>query len=316
MLMSSNSFETSSAQAVLSTIYEYFCLLNGTFESIAAAKGPEGLRTALSLFFAWYLTPLPASSPILGIRYLTLDSAKFMKLQSFLNHVAFSRLNKDQINSLLLYNEQLVSSSLPLRQTKSLYSYLNHILIPEAVCIEVATPKERAYWFKKHEVVHVPDKRSMSVFRTVNGATLALFHQESFDVDSLTSLCAQELYSLAILLCPQQNEPVNLVSDPSISYVYVNDSNAALKTSSTTPSSNLAVSSFEQDIKLLTDTEPNSQSRRKPATALQVLARNEEDNWLGVQRADERTLYCTLTNHKNASLSEAAVALPFPGVFE
>lgn len=312
--MSSAEYSSATAQATISSLYETFFLLNGSFEDIVQTKGREALQRALLLFFSWYLSPAPASPPISGIRYLSLDSPRFMRLQSFLSHVAFSQLRYDPVDTILLYNEYLVSSTIPLKETKSLYSYIVQVLIPEAVCSEISTtPTQRSYWFKRRQVIFAPNRSQLSVFRTVNGGTLALIHQDSLDLDELTPLCSQEFYPLVTQMSANQSQADNLLNanDASISYVYLNASNCALKTSAAS-ATNAALQAFEEDLPILTNSDESSTS----SSALQLLAKNDEDLWLGVQRAEQRTLFCVLSNHKNASLAEAALALPFSGVFQ
>lgn len=325
MLISSNA-NTSQAKQLIEHIYDTFFLLNGSLEQICQSKGKDALKTALNLFFEWFMSPSPAIQPCAGIRYLSLDNARFMRIQSFLSHIAFARVTQDKIDALLLHNEHLVSSSLSLRQTKILYAYLIQIVIPEAAINEVASLPDKSYWFKKRQVIFAPVRRFLSVFRSINGATMAIVHHESFDLDMVTPLC-QDLYSLATQIAPSLNDSSNyLVPDHSINYVYMNNSNCALKTSSSS-STNSSVAAFEQDISLLTNTDfgsvdevPSTSNDAEPKTksvsTLQLMAKTDDDTWLTVQRAEQRTLYCSLPNHKNASLSEAALALPFSSVFQ
>ncbi|KAI1286308.1 Vacuolar fusion protein CCZ1 -like protein [Halotydeus destructor] len=288
-ISSTSGTSSSNSQSLIQNIYDAFYLLNGSMEHIYTLKGQEALQDTLSRFFAWFLTPTLAMIPILGIRYLSLDSSKFMKLQSFVSHVTFSSLSSKKIDVCLLQSDHLVSSSLPLKETRQLYSYLTQIVCREAICSEVSTVKERSYWFKKKQVLYIPDRRFMSIFRTVNGATLALIHDENFELDLVTPFCTSELYNLSTPNNGQLSDPSHLVTDPSVSYVYVNSSNCALKASpNSASSSNPALEAFEQDIELLTKDDKGSKS-----VSLQLLAKNEDDLWLAAQRAEERTLYST-----------------------
>ena len=224
-VMSSENSDTAGSEyrtvyQLLGSLYTSFTRQNGPLRNSAAGgQSSESVRTRLTkkcqLFFEWFLphavadsglsvpaTLLPAPTPanVFGgkeeglMKYLSLDAQSFMSVRSFVHHVTHSYVMDPQMGVLFLYNDNLVTSTLNLRSTRFLYSYVVNHVIPEAVCDEISWNKKRGasrtYWLcdRKPILLYLPDgedggddmdmlqltwtKKDIYAYRSLNGTTL------------------------------------------------------------------------------------------------------------------------------------------------
>lgn len=247
---------------LLGSLYTSFARQNGPLRNSAAGGQDSGsvrarLTKKCQLFFEWFLphavaesglsvpaTLLPAPTPanVFGgkeeglIKYLSLDAQSFMSVRSFVHHVTYSYVMNPQMGMIFLYNDNLVTSTLNLKSTRFLYSYVVNHVIPEAVCDEISWNKKRSasptYWLadRKPILLYLPDgedggddmdmlqltwtKRDIYAYRSLNGTTLvAVFdsldsfaHDAKLDwerqslLDSIDLYSKQHLYNLTAIV--------------------------------------------------------------------------------------------------------------------
>lgn len=205
---------------LLGSLYTSFARQNGPLRNSATGGLNSGtvrarLTKKCQLFFQWFLPHavsesgvsvptalLPAATPniLFGgkeeglIKYLSLDSQTFMSVRSFVHHVTYSNVMQPQMGVMFICNDSLVTSTLSLRSTRFLFSYVMSHVIPEAASDEISWNKKRGasltYWVsdRKPIILYLPDcddggdetdilqlrwtKKDVYAYRSVNGATL------------------------------------------------------------------------------------------------------------------------------------------------
>jgi hypothetical protein len=235
-VISSESSDTTGSEyytvyQLLGSLYTSFARQNGPLRNSAAGgQNSATVRTRLTkkchLFFEWFLPhavaesglsvpatllPVPTPANVFGgkeeglMKYLSLDSQSFMSVRSFVHHVTYSHAMDPQMGVLFLYNDNLVTSTLDLKSTRFLYSYIVNHVIPEAVCDEISWNKKRSasstYWLsdRKPILLYLPviddgaddmdmlqlqwTKKDIYAYRSLNGTTLVVVF------DSLDSAC-------------------------------------------------------------------------------------------------------------------------------
>ena len=201
-------------------------------------------------------------------------------------------------------------------------------------------------------------------FRSVNGATVLIIMsaldlsvagtqveiQRKTILDSIELYAKQNWYQLSITLSRAvaqkassqfsdhqifHSSPDSGIESAGLSFLYYNEANAALKTSSSISSvihrqvssaslhSSVAPSlvpktdpfnswiSIEADLRTLilptAHKSRNESENRSTEGALEILAKTEtEDHWVIFKRSDGRVLFATLSAHKNLNLEEVA----------
>ena len=168
---------------MMRNIYRHFKFLNGQIDMLwkECNKDRNKFLELCKHFFDsniphLKLTPIHLIQAYSAIQYLPLDNINFMLTQSFVNHVVCLDCNRI-VNSMFLYNDQLVCSSLTLNDTKTVYSYLTTTIIPDVICEEISGLQQnvKTRWIKKGLKVYLTETNQfyeMNLFRSINGATV------------------------------------------------------------------------------------------------------------------------------------------------
>lgn len=170
------------------------------------------------------------------MKYLSLDSQTFMSVRSFVHHVTYSYQMEPQMEVMFVCNDGLVTSTLNLRSTRLVFSYVMSHVIPEAASDEISWNKKRGspltYWLsdRKPILLYLPhgqdgaeeldmlqlqwSKKDVYVYRSVNGSTLVVVF-DSLDneipdarqdkerkslLDSIDLYSKQHLYNLTAIV--------------------------------------------------------------------------------------------------------------------
>lgn len=311
-----------SIKLLLKIIYYQFRFRNGPISRLwsQVEHDREKLRATCKRYFNSViphlkLVPINLLETYSGIQYLPLDNLTFMMTQSFINHV--NCIDTRTIRHVMfLYNDQLVSSSLTLQDTKIVYSYLTSSITPEAVCEEINDQPAKTRWLKKNCKVHLHESEEknfeMFIYRSVNGSSVILFLNESNE--ELVSRCeaymctqlvplTTKLTEAAIKINNSNNHNVESVPNDSYKFVYFNASNAAYKSNTSTlfDHRKLIDSEFA---KLIIDFNSDLSSSIKHQNICEIVTKSTNDSWVIVHHSDARSFFSIL-NHKNANLIEA-----------
>ena len=242
-------------QTVMKQIYESFFLFHGSLQSIweKSGKNLSHLRSVCSGFFGWFLPSLKFSMINLielfgGIQYLSVDQSTYMAAQSFVNHVLSCDLSCKHI--LFLFNEQLISSSLDLNNTRIIYRYLISSVIPEVSSEEMSEPfrtkvLKKTRFIRTNIKVYLKEEEStsvylMNVYRSINGATVAILLDSTENplYDQILSKCdvfmSERLPELAFKL-----GEIAVIGINSLENSTITSSNSLSVSSVSTSSSNL-----------------------------------------------------------------------------
>ncbi|RWS07952.1 vacuolar fusion protein CCZ1-like protein [Dinothrombium tinctorium] len=327
---------------LIKQIYETFFLLNGSLREIWKQKleSLHALRQVCSQFFGWFLPSIKAFSVNLielfgAIQYLPLDNITFLEAQSFVNHVMFCDPLCEHI--MFLYNEQLISSSLDLKNTRVIYRYLVSVIIPEAASEEMSESfrtrtKRKTRYVKTGVRIHlfgVKKSLLMNIYRSVHGTTVVLFFS---DKDTSTSVAlskcdlfmSSRLHDLSTKLgevsvrvnSQEQQLSYSSHQDPLqpdfFKFAYFNGSNSAFKSNSGSGGilDHRKISDSEF-VKLIIDIESDLRtvlSLKDASNVIEIVAKTTNESWLVVHQSDARTIF-SLLNHKNANLVEASEAV-------
>lgn len=264
---------------------------NETSNSVCQMK----LRKKCALFFQWLLPHAlpesgsvslmisPASSfgsrPEGLMKYISpIDSSTFLNVRSFLSHATFSYSMDSRIFMMFLCNENLVTSTLCMLATRILYLYITTNVLPDALCDELASERKRSnlntYWYadRKPILLYLPQddashtsewsKRDIYIYRSLNGATLAVILDSLDNVDaqatseaerkmhlhSIELYAKQHMYNLAASIAKamrgslesnsrsalfhssiSSNSSTSPDIDTGLYYLYYNEANGALK---------------------------------------------------------------------------------------
>jgi len=165
---------------ILNNIYARFCLLNGTYEMISAKVLEdetcdnidserrrkivrERIRLICENYFDQILPDIHLNSFISNVAslynyilYLDLDPITLMKVNSFINHLVC--LNATQIrHTIVIFNDQLLWSSLNMHDTRLLYNYLVSILIRDALQEELSKEVDRVRRLTENTAIYLGD---------------------------------------------------------------------------------------------------------------------------------------------------------------
>lgn len=181
---------------VMRQVYDTFCLFNGTLTKLwdNCNRQLTTFRSRCAASLSWFMNTIQLFSINLmhllgGISYLPLDRILFLEAQCLVQQILFvhSRIQ----HAFLLYNDQIVFSSLPLHATAHLYRYLVSIVLPEVTSQEMSETfrsrnAPRTCFVKKAEPVflrlsmnssNVAEELQlclMSIYRANNGGTVVL----------------------------------------------------------------------------------------------------------------------------------------------
>lgn len=152
-------------ERVMNNIYARFCLLNGTFKMIAddiVRSQPSDLddrklrdiirektRHMCNEYFDKVLPNIHLNSIVSNVAslynyilYLDLNPLVLMRVNSFINHLV--SLNPMVIrNTIVIFNDQLLWSSLNMYDTRLLYNYLVSVVIRDALQEELSTEVDK-----------------------------------------------------------------------------------------------------------------------------------------------------------------------------
>jgi hypothetical protein len=184
---------------ILRQVHDTFCLFNGSFTNLwtACDRSLAAFRARCAQSLHWFVNTIQLFSinlmHLLGaISYLPLDKILFLEAQCLVQQVLF--VHPRCRHALLLYNDQIVYSSMPLHSTAQLYRYLVSIVLPEVTSQEMSETfrsrnAARTCFVKSTEPVHLsldPDDDLdssagrtlkvclMSIYRANNGGTVVL----------------------------------------------------------------------------------------------------------------------------------------------
>lgn len=324
---------------IIEQIYETYFLFNGSLSSQWEKNNYslDNLRNVCSSFFDWYLPSLKLTTINLielfgAIQYLPLDHLTYITAQSFINHTLASDSHCKHV--LFFYNDQLITSSLDLRNTRIIYRYLVYTLIPE-IAAEEMSESIRSKMHKKCRFVrkcvpifclHSNNTYFMNIYRSINRASVVLLFDSvsQYDLDDSLNKCdtymSEKLPDLAQKLGEVSTKFAESTSISNYSnhdqhqvdmfrFVYYNGSNSAFKSNSLSKgifdSRKLNESEF---VKLIIDLNSDLKTclnNEGGKNLVEIIAKTTNESWLIVHECDARTLF-SLLNHKNANLIEAA----------
>jgi len=309
---------------ILHNIYQHFRLINGPIDKLwfSVHENRDQFLNVCNAFFdniipSLKLSPISLIEVYSAIQYLPLDSITFMSTQSFVNHVKCidSQLIR---HTMLLYNDQLVSSSLPLNDTKTLYNYLVNVVIPDAVCEEISGQQSvKTRWIRRDVKIYLEECEHhfyrMNLYRSINGTTfvLLLSRDDSQVLVKCDALMCTRIVGLTTKLAEMAikiNVTTSVSSDSAakeaFKFVYFNSSNNAFKANISSLFDQRKISESEF-VKLVVDIDSDLNSVIKCNNVCEIISKTTNDSWLIVHHSDDRTLFSML-NHKNANLIEAS----------
>lgn len=221
-----NNIPVGATEQIMKNIYERFCLLNGTFRTIAyeacehhwienqderATFIRDTTRTICENYFSAILPDIHLNSILTNVSslysyilYLDLNPLTLMRVNSFINHLVC--INANQIShTILLFNDQLIWSSLDMCDTRILYGYLVSVVIKDALQEELSKEVSKVRRIKESMPIYLscdPNmdesgrdtiKSYLSVFRSRN-MTLGLIMCEP-NLHDLIEKCEKILTS-------------------------------------------------------------------------------------------------------------------------
>lgn len=301
----------------LSNIYQYFQLLNGPIERLCAENERETFLEKCQSFFDNYiphleLIPFNLIELYSSIQYLPLDNITFMSVQSLLN--CLQAIDSGLVRgSMFLYNNELVSSSLSLEDTKIVYNYVTNNVLPDVVKEEInGVQQSKTRWLQTDLRVYLSKDKSfytLCLFRSINGSTICLI-LDRYDENTLQE-CEALLSSRLITLTNKLHETVTQIIKQmdtklnndsfsrDIKFIYMNQSNRAQRGS---PNCRKLVDC--DFTRLVIDVDHDMSQLSDHNQVFELVAKNTNDSWLVARGADFRSLF-TILNYKNANVIEA-----------
>jgi hypothetical protein len=293
-------------RSLISRSYQMFRLFHS---SLAAAldQGCGGSKTIfkelVKHFFSRYLATLRVENGDItttwgGIQYLALDSSDFLRVQSFINRMKEEHNNIRKC--LFLQSGQLVWSGVEPGQTKLLVQYLSTTILPMLPSISrqpcgsfLVGEKEKA------PVVYIgADVYHLAVFHAINTTICLLLTSsppKSF-FDSFSQSVGESLGNLsADLTHAYVSKPSSSPSTESLSFIYFNASNLAIKSTVTEGHAKLTKigADFIEDL------------CNSGCTEGEIMAKTWTEEWVVVQVAGARTIV-VLLHDKNLNLMEVS----------
>lgn len=209
--------------------YNRFCLLNGTFSMIK-----EQSKNVCQKYFDKVLQDVHLNSIISNVAslynyilYLDINPLTLVKVNSFINHLVCINMEKIR-HTIVIFNDQLLWSSLSMYDTRLLYNYLVSVLIRDALQEELSTEVDKVRRIEDNMPIYLTDDSSLirnsynsvshdgnnsttsseiikisgeslekfyiTVFRSSNNMTLGIILNES-DQNDLIQKCEQVLTS-------------------------------------------------------------------------------------------------------------------------
>ena len=308
---------------ILNNIYQHFRLINGPIDKLWSTCANRDIFLSKCKEFFDSTVPHIKLSPInlievySAIQYLPLDNMTFMSTQSFVNHVSCVECGLIR-HTMFLYNDQLVCSSLPLSDTKTVYNYLINVVIPDAICEEISGQQSvKTRWIRKAMPVYLEETDDkfyqMSLFRSINGATVVIFmkdHSDQVLAKCEALMCTRiiglttKLAEIAIKISGTNSLNTDMNSKEAFKFVYFNSSNSAFKANVSALLDQRRITESDL-VKLVVDIDSDLKSVIKDKNVCEIISKTTNDSWLVVHHSDDRTLFSML-NHKNANLIEAS----------
>lgn len=305
--------------------YDRFCLLNGTFNMIGQRS-----KSICEEYFNKVLQDVHLNSIISNVASLynyilyldiNLHTLTLMKVNSFINQ--FVCINAEKIrHTIVIFNDQLLWSSLGMHDTRLLYNYLVSVLIRAALQEELSTEVDRVRRIEENMPIYLTDncdtssheevlqmnleKYYMTVFRSSNNMTLGIILNEPNQNDFIQK--CEELIPLASLA---QSVGQNFLkansasSTTSLKYVLINRLNLSIDIQNKEHLDNTGVDT--RLLKYLVELEPELRdlSRQYGSLVEEFYGKTSNDSWLTVTNSKYRTVY-SVHNVRNSGLTEAA----------
>lgn len=195
--------QTDLLERAMINIYNQFCLLNGSFrmlvdrmverEDIGSNKTVEkddkckirtGLRAVCSAYFDSMLPSIHMSSVLSNtpslynyISYLDLDPLTLMKVISFINHL--TSINMMQLrHTIVIFNNQLLWSSLKLIDTRLLYNYLVSVVIKDALQNELSREVDKVRRIAENTPIYLTEEKRRQTLDKLNAGHTMLSEQQ------------------------------------------------------------------------------------------------------------------------------------------
>lgn len=311
------SIPTDALERFINNIYIRFCLLNGTFRMIG-----KQAKSVCEDYFNIVLRDVHLDSSIANIAslynyilYQDLNAMTLMKTNSFINHLV--SIDPDKIrHTIVIFNDQLVWSSLTMHTTRFLYNYMVSVLVRDALQEELSTEVDKVRRIKENLPIYIAEEGNnlddcrskfyMTVFRSSNNMTLGMIFSEP-DQNELIQKCERMLTSdsrlgVIPLVSLAQSVGQNFLKSNSMganvsSHVFINKLSLSISRPQKTDT---------QVREHLTEIEPELRalSKERGSLAEEFYARTLDDSWLTVTNTKYRTTY-SVNNVINSGLTEA-----------
>ena len=241
-LVDLNCIPVHAVEQIIRNIYVRFCLLNGTFRmisdeafeesksnsdtnrNVAKTKVREKLRLICKHYFNDVLPDIHLSSTILSLAqlhnyivYLSLNPITLMKVNSFINHLVC--INATRIlGTIVIFNDQLLWSTLDMDDTRLVYNYLVGVLIKDAIHEELSRETDKVRRLKEDLPLYLNGLYNMS--KTEQESMLALSLSDDQPRNQETSVKLTKFYMTVfrssnnmtlglVLKDPNQTELIN-----------------------------------------------------------------------------------------------------------
>lgn len=279
----------------ISNIYDRFCLLNGTFNN-------ENISEE---YFNKVLQDVHLDSIISNIGslynyvlYLDINPLTLMKVNSFINHLVSIDAEKIR-HTIVIFNDQLLWSSLGMNDTRLLYNYLVSVLIRAALQEELSTEVEKVRKIEENIPVRLSDNdpNYMTVFRSSNNMTLGIILMEP-DQNDLTQKLGVGVIPLASLA---QTVGQNFLS----SHPQTNQ-NSQQHIAIRYDSIQQSCTKESRFLKYFIELEPELRNihRQYGSLVVEFYGKTSNDSWLTVTNSKYKSIY-SVHNARNSTLTEA-----------
>jgi len=169
-LLDQECIASSSTKLILRNIYLRFSLLHGTFQMLIDKLSEENndpssmrarMRSLCDSYFTVVLSEIHLNSLITNIPwifsfivYLDLNPSTLMRVNSFINHLV--SIDADQIsNVIVIFNDQLLWSSMNMTDTRLLYNYLVAVPIRDALQEELSKEVDKVRRIRENMPIYL-----------------------------------------------------------------------------------------------------------------------------------------------------------------
>lgn len=188
----SSAIPAESIKRIVNNIYARFRMLKGSFRMLIDTSNVvvvdddggggnkslirEKLRSTCKEYFGPVLKSMHLNSILSNdtalynnITYIDLDPLTSLKVISFINHLVCMSANKIR-HTLVIFNDQLLWSSLTLYDTRLLYNYMISVLIKNAVQEELSKEVDKVRRIKENFIIYLTES-SISVSEQHNSSS-------------------------------------------------------------------------------------------------------------------------------------------------